>query len=227
MRNPKLSSPLAAVRLVVAASLVGSLAGAAHAQYDTNNPTFPGSTVSFELSPNLPIQLGSNTIADATFFGFDNSISFASITTTGTILTEHITYDAVVNGVNEAFTGTATINIKAESGVSAGVGTFDTAITALYVSNGNTVIALGTGGPTLGTSVVSLNATGPTYHVDNAFDIYTELSFDGGASFTQSNGSNHFSDFGGGPGATPEPVTMGLGIAGIAMAIRRVRRRSA
>ncbi|HLK14694.1 MAG TPA: hypothetical protein VKT78_07810 [Fimbriimonadaceae bacterium] len=210
-------------RLAALGALAVGLAVPAHAQYNSDNPMFPGANVNFAIASLDTITLGGNTITDATFFGFDHSLAYSAIPAGTTPLTEDITFDATVNGVAETFTGTATLTITPESGVqSNGVGTYDTAITALSVSDGLQVIALGNGGAT-GQAIVSLNNSGPgAYHVNSFFDVFTELSLDGGVTYTQSSGANLFNDTA--PAPTPEPITMGLGVAGLAIAFRRVRR---
>jgi hypothetical protein len=215
-------------RIAAIGALAIGIAGVAHAQYNSDNPMFPGPGVSFEITSTDTIDFNGLLMTNATFFGFDNSLAYSAIQSGTTTLNEDVTFDANLGGVATVFTGTETLTITPESGTSGGLGTYDTAITAMHVTSGNDVLALGNGSTT-GQAIVSLNnGGGGTYHVSSFFDVFTELSLNGGSTYTQgvggnANGSSHFNDAI--PAATPEPITIGLGIVGLGAALR-LRRRS-
>jgi hypothetical protein len=69
------------------------------------------------------------------------------------------------------------------------------------------------------TSITDLG--GGLYHIDSFFDVFTELSLDGGASWYPSQGPTHLS-------STPEPASIVLLVAGaLALGLVRLRQRRA
>jgi len=59
-------------------------------------------------------------------------------------------------------------------------------------------------------------AGGGLYHIDSFFDVFTELSLDGGNTWTPSSGAIHMS-----LNPVPEPATLALGGACLVAALRR------
>src|SRR5579864_8579804 len=108
MRNLRLH---AVSRIAAIGALAVGFAGVAHAQYNSDNPAFPGTGVTFEITSLDTIVLGGNTMTGATFYGFDNSLAYSAIPAGTTSLAENISFDAVLNGVATHFTGTETLSI--------------------------------------------------------------------------------------------------------------------
>jgi len=98
-------------------------------------------------------------------------------------------------------------------------GTFDTEMLQLDLSGGPGIMIRES--PTLastGMTKITDNGNG-TFHIDSFFDIFTELSLDGGATWTPSTAPTHV-DL-----VTPEPATFGiLGLGSLALVIFRRRR---
>ena len=105
-----------------------------------------------------------------------------------------------------------------------GTRTFDTEMLSMNLSGGNlpagVMIRESPSRPSLGQTRIT-DIGGGQYHVDSFFDIFTDLSLDGGQTWTPSDGSMHLQ-------GTPEPSTFVLAAMGLvactAMAIRRARR---
>ena len=98
-------------------------------------------------------------------------------------------------------------------------GTFDTEMLQLDLSGGGVMIRES---PTLAStgSTRITDMGGGVFHIDSFFDIFTELSLDGGQTWTPSIGSTHVDLVG-----APEPGTMLLLGAGcLAVMMRRKRR---
>jgi hypothetical protein len=131
-----------------------------------------------------------------------------------------------VNGVNMGLvSGNAQVMVQVTlASVNGPVSLFNTQITQLNVSNfagnPNIFIRIDPGTPSVG-QTTETNLGGGNFQISSFFDIFTDLSVDGGATWTPATGSTHMTL---GP-TTPEPSTvllLGLGLA--AIGFRRLRR---
>ncbi len=104
-----------------------------------------------------------------------------------------------------------------------GLGTFDTEMLSMTLTGGGVMIRESPTLPSLGKTSIS-DIGGGMYHIDSFFDIFTELSLDGGQSWIPNSAGNPF----GLAGSTrvvlgiPEPASVALlalgalGLAGLA-----------
>jgi len=99
-------------------------------------------------------------------------------------------------------------------------GTFDTEIVSMSLTGGGVMIRESPTLPSTGQTTIT-DIGGGLYHIDSFFDVFTELSLDGGSSWIPSSGSTHVVL------GIPEPasvVLMALGLMG--MCTIGLRRRS-
>jgi hypothetical protein len=136
------------------------------------------------------------------FSGFelnDLRFSFTLISSTDDPLSgDHLeTFDSVLVA-QSAFgpvemTGQTSTVIKGEFGQD--TGTWDTEMLSMDLSGQMQggpfiMIRLDAANPTLGETTIT-DIGGGQYHIDSFFDVFTEISIDGGASWDQSIGSSH------------------------------------
>lgn len=128
--------------------------------------------------------------------------------------------------IRESPTRQSTIRTTNSGPTPTGDGTvFDTEMLSLDLSGGTLppglLIRESPTLPSLGKTSIRESPTLGLYHIDSFFDVFTELSIDGGQTWTPADGPMHLT-------GVPEPSTLtlaGLGlVACAAMAIRRVRR---
>ena len=129
--------------------------------------------------------------------------------------------------IRESPTRQSTIRTTNSGPTPTGDGTvFDTEMLSLDLSGGTlppgVMIRESPTLPSLGKTSIRESPTLPgLYHIDSFFDVFTELSIDGGQTWTPADGPMHLT-------GVPEPSTLtlaGLGlVACAAVAIRRVRR---
>jgi len=105
------------------------------------------------------------------------------------------------------------------------LGTFSTQMTLLHLTAGPVVIQLDPGQTTTGMTTVADNGGG-TFRITSFFDVFTELSTDGGLTFEPATtGSSHVN-----LQPIPEPGTLGLtglGALGLWLCFRKRSRRTA
>jgi PEP-CTERM motif len=98
-------------------------------------------------------------------------------------------------------------------------GTFNTEMTQLDLSGGGIFIRESPTLQSTGATMITDNGNG-TFHIDSFFDIFTELSLDGGQTWTPSSSSTHVDLV----AAAPEPGTLFLLGAGALVLVLRGRR---
>lgn len=206
-----------AFRFAAIGCLAVGVVGAAHGQYTSSDPTFPPAGISFETKDYVDFGSTAISINGASISGFVGSQEYSSLTVNETFDNPNVTFATDIGGTPITLSGDLTFEITSVPGTPLGQYNFD--ITNFAVSGGGYSLALDPTQLSLdtGTSIIGNTGTTGLYSVNPTFTLYTELNGTPASAGTNGNGSLHFSDL----APAPEPFTMGLGIAGIGMFLRR------
>ena len=142
---------------------------------------------------------------------------------------EQVVFEAIFEGVETALgigtvsmTGPVTIVAREKAGET--TGTFDTEIVSMSLAGGTVsqpiLVRESLGLESLGTTVIA-DIGGGQFQIDSFFDVFTELSLDGGSTWVPSDTSTRLTL------TTPEPAALTLlMLAGVALGVRRVLSRT-
>ena len=209
-------------------------AGFASAQVITSNPTLPPNTGSYMTPQQVHadysgqgLQVVLSQLSHEPFNTGPGSVKYTDNTTTGTetdTFNSQATGMVSVNGSPDTpFTLTGPVSVDVANKVGNVTGTFNTQMTSMDLT-GNILgypveIALDPNNATYGQTSIT-NIGGGMYQISSFFDIFTELSLDGGNTFIpQSNGPTLVT-------LVPEPASTAV-LGGGALFLLRRRRRAA
>lgn len=217
------------VSLSFAALLIS--AGLASAQVVTSNPGLPPDTGAY-LSPQAVHADYSGAgltviLSQVSHQPFANSVKYQDDTTTGTeteSFNSQATGLASVNGSpNVPFTLTGPVSVDAFDKVGNVTGTFNTQMISMdltgNVAGNPVIIRVDPTTPTLGqTSITDIG--GGLYQISSFFDVFTDLSVDGGNTWIPQNNGPTLVQL----QNVPEPASMALLGSGAILLLRRSRR---
>lgn len=213
------------------AGLVMAGGAFASAQMVTNDRWLPPPSGVYVDDGTTPIVFGASgslLFPGATWFGFSNCILPPAAPTTLTTRTR-MTGTVRQGTVDSFFDIFIDLDMVVGPVVGSPVEVVPIEIVALHLTSVNPIplpsgvqIRENPGPPSLGqTTITPLG--GGQYHIDSFFDVFTELSLDGGQTWNQGNRPAHMRLT---SGPVPEPMTLALGGAALAAALRRRVRRA-
>jgi len=210
------------IALGIAATL--ALASPASATLITTDPSLPPVEGEYRTPADVHAEyaVGSNTVTLETIshFGFTNierlEIGFDEIEQFDSTVTGDVRLNG---GLLGSITMTGPVSTQVDGKVGNTVGTFDTEMLSMSLTGTlGLVQVVVRESPTLASqgSTTITDLGGGLYQMQSFFDVFTELSFDGGQSWNPSTGSTHVT-------LVPEPGALTLLAAGL-LALRRRRR---
>lgn len=205
----------------------------AGAQMVTNDRWLPPPSGVYVDDVPVPMNFGSTShqlLPGATWFGFSNCILPPAVPTPLTTRTRMTgTLRDTAFAVDSFFDIFVDLDMVVGPVVGSPVEVIPIEIVALHLTSVNPIplpsgvqIRENPGLPSLGqTTIVPLG--GGMYHIDSFFDVFTELSLDGGQTWIPGDRPAHMRLT---SGPVPEPATLALGGAALAAALRRRVRRA-
>lgn len=208
-------------------------AGFACAQVTTTNPNLPPDTGAYMTPAQVHADYSGAgltvVLSQVSHEPFANSAKYQDDSTTGTE-TESFNSQATglvsVNGSpNAPFTLTGPVSVDAFNKVGNVTGTFNTQMLSMDLTGtvlGNSVeIMLDPANPTVGQTSITAEGGG-LYQISSFFDVFTELSLNGGPFIPQNNGPTLVQ-----LEPVPEPTSIALLGSGALFLLRRHRRTAA
>lgn len=199
------------IRLLAAASLALSWGAPARADIIVSDPSLPPVSGEYQTAADVHASYSGDTLVVQAIrhfgftsvvrnsFGPDELESFQS-TVEGQMTTPHSTFLLTLHGPVETI-------VRGKIGNT--TGTFDTEMLSMSLSGFGLLIRESPTLPSLGQTSIQ-DVGGGQFRVSSFFDVFTELSINGGQSWMPSSGSARVT-------LVPEPGTLALGGLGVAM----------
>jgi|SRR5579871_4384207 len=208
---------------VVAGAFLLLAAGIARADYDAADPGFDApflTNYSYD-SADFVIAGHDYAVSNLTMYDLNGEGALPTDSLHDSLVTTTYDYSGLIDSQRMSGTGGITIRVHYDS-----AGNFTDTVESMTMDgsgDGHTIKFQYDSSTPESETVTTLG--GGQFQVHSFFDVFTELSIDGGGFVAPSSGSAN-GHFGFTPSPTPEPITIGLALAGLGMAVKRVRRRT-